>query len=96
MHLVREIYANWDPREQDSKVKILGQLVTFRNHDLNVLLGVLDVDTKQLKQLNIIPPYADIRHSLCGNNFLARWIHHKYSSLYLIFSSVKINIESYM
>lgn len=49
LYLVREFYANWDPREWDSKVKIIGQVVTFMDKDLNVILDATEVDSEPLK-----------------------------------------------
>lgn len=85
LHLVREFYANWDPRDLDFEVNIRGHVVTFTAHDLNVLFGALEADIDPLRQLNITPPYTDISHLLCENKFVARWTRHKDSGLHLIF-----------
>lgn len=61
LHLVREFYSTWDPGEWDLEIKVHGEVLTFTAHDINVLLGTTDVDAEPLKQINIIPPYDDIR-----------------------------------
>lgn len=45
LHLIKEFYANWDPRDHNSKRKIHGQVVTFTVHVLNAILGTPEVDT---------------------------------------------------
>lgn len=56
LHLIKEFYANWDPQDPNSEVKIHGLVVTFSAHNLNVILGTLEADTIPLIQLNITPP----------------------------------------
>ncbi|KAF3634172.1 hypothetical protein FXO37_26625 [Capsicum annuum] len=41
LSLVWEFYVNWDPRDKDAEVQIMGQVVTFTAHTLNDLLGVI-------------------------------------------------------
>lgn len=44
-HLIREFYANWDPRDPNLEIKICEKVVTFNAHDLNSILGIHEVDT---------------------------------------------------
>lgn len=67
--------------------------MTFLAHDFNVILGTLEADTITLRQLNITPPYADIRHLLCGKRSTATSVHHRESGLNLTFRFAQINKE---
>ncbi|MCD9644868.1 hypothetical protein HAX54_033381 [Datura stramonium] len=77
LHLIREFYANWNPTLRSLTVKIRGQVVTFEPHHLNAILGARYTDAHFLRQLNITPPYADIKCTLCGARSTARWDRHK-------------------
>lgn len=83
-------------RDPDSKVKIRGQVVTFSTHDLNAISGTPEADSLTQRQLNIAPPYADIRHLLYSNRSTVRWVHHGESGLYLIFPYAQINRKAHM
>lgn len=95
MHLIRKFYANWDPRYSDSEIKIRGQ-VTFSVHDLNATLGTIEADSLALRQLNITHPYADIRYRFSISKSIARWFHHKESSLHLTLPYTHMNREAHM
>lgn len=49
LHLIREFYVNWDPRDLYSKVKIHKQVVTFNTYDLNAILGSSNANSLQLR-----------------------------------------------
>ncbi|PHT59911.1 hypothetical protein CQW23_02274 [Capsicum baccatum] len=65
-------FLSMDPRDPSSEVKIHGQVMTFGAHNLNAILGTPEVDSLQLRQLNITLLYAYIRHLLCGNRSTTR------------------------
>lgn len=90
VHLIKEFYANWDLRDQNSEVKIHGQ-VTFSAHDLNSILGTLEVDSLQLRHLNITLPYKNIRQILYGNTSMAMCILHQEFGHHSIFSYAQMN-----
>lgn len=72
LYLIRDFNANQDLIDPDSEVKIYRQVMSFTEHDLNSILGIHEVDSFQLGQLNTTPPYAAIRHLLYGNRLMAR------------------------
>lgn len=94
IHLIRVFYVNWDPQNLDFEVQIRGKVVKFEAHYLSAILGTLEADSIQLRQLNIMPPYPAIRHMLGGNRLTARWSRHKDNNYYFIFSYAYMNREA--
>ncbi|MCE2055024.1 hypothetical protein HAX54_041804 [Datura stramonium] len=73
LNMVREFLANWMPKENLNQVKIRGQIIEFAPKDLNRLLGTPNVDPQPFVDMVKKPPYRNIRNTLCGPNFVARW-----------------------
>lgn len=96
LYLLREFYANWDPRDPNHEVKIRGKVVTFTAKDLNDLLGTPEADAVQLRQLIITPPYTHTRNFLCGTRSAACRTRQQGTSLHSSFPKAQINREARM
>ncbi|KAH0709064.1 hypothetical protein KY284_010491 [Solanum tuberosum] len=74
LSLVREFYANWNThRVEINKGFIRDSWVRFSVEALNEFLGTPNCDNADFLAMTERPPYRDIRHTLCGVNYVARW-----------------------
>lgn len=72
LRLVCEFYANLDPRDPLHEVKVRDKVVRFTIEDINNLLGILEADGNQLRQMIITVNYLLIKYFLCGTRLAAR------------------------
>uniref|UniRef100_M1E0V4 Putative plant transposon protein domain-containing protein n=1 Tax=Solanum tuberosum TaxID=4113 RepID=M1E0V4_SOLTU len=64
--VVREFYANWKPDARSHFVTVRGVEVPLTPSAINQILGTADAPFDVLMEINISPPYQQIRHALCG------------------------------
>lgn len=61
---------------------------------INRILGTMDVSTTPFTQLQILPPYTAICHTLAGLTSTAKWIRHRYKRYHQSFIFSHINREA--
>ncbi|KAH0652424.1 hypothetical protein KY289_030102 [Solanum tuberosum] len=95
LSLVHEFYANWNTRRVEiNKRFIKDSWVRFSVDALNEFLGTPNCDTADLLAMIERPPYRDIRHTLCGANFVARWDRVRNTGRHLTLHYGHFNLEA--
>ncbi|KAH0649990.1 hypothetical protein KY284_029902 [Solanum tuberosum] len=95
LNLVREFYANRNTRRVEiNKGFIRDSWVRFSGAALNEFLGTPNCDTADFLAMIERPLYRDIRHTLCGVNFVVRWDRVRNTRCHLTLHYSHFNLEA--
>ncbi|OIT36501.1 hypothetical protein A4A49_51234 [Nicotiana attenuata] len=92
--LVREFYARYDLNDPEQYVPIRGRLIDFSVTTLYNCLGTPDVPHEPLGNFIGHPTYRELRHNLCGVNFVAAWVRDKMTGRLRKFPKKKMKLEA--
>jgi hypothetical protein len=94
LHMVREFYANYQTDKRTHYITVRGVEVPLSPMAINEILGTPEGDSTELTELNIQPPYQDIRHTLCGVHSTAKWVRHGMRGYHSTFPYAHLNKEA--
>ncbi|MCD9638895.1 hypothetical protein HAX54_023067, partial [Datura stramonium] len=94
LNMVRELFANWMPKERSNQVKIRGQIIEFLPKALNRLLGTPNVEPQTFVDMVKKPTYRNIRHTLCGPSSIARWTRHQQLGYHVLLPYAHLSREA--
>ncbi|PHT50258.1 hypothetical protein CQW23_10005 [Capsicum baccatum] len=96
--VVRKNGKQWYTKHTDAKniLEVRGKVIRFIAADVNDLLGIPETNLNFLRQFIVSPPYAYIRHLLCGQQSSARWTRHRVVGLHSSFPYTHMNKKASM
>lgn len=94
LDFLREIYDGWDLKDEEQLVPIHERFIDISTTALCNHLGVPDVPHASLTNFITWPSYMEIRHTLCGVNSNATWVHDKRTRSRIKFPNKKLNLAA--